>query len=87
VHGVMVVGTGPPPPTLPNTHYVQVLHFVKQSTKSCIGGCCGTRSYDAVWSPSGSFREILVSGMMVKVRAGPRALSAHCRHARMNLGR
>jgi hypothetical protein len=60
-----------------------VLHFVKQSTKSCIGGCCGTRSYDAVWSPAGSFREILVSGMMVKVRAGPRALRANCRHARM----
>jgi hypothetical protein len=46
---------------------VQVLHFVKQSTKSCIGGCCGTRSFNAVWTPAASFREILVSGMMVKV--------------------
>ena len=43
-----------------------VLHFVKQSTKKCLG-CCAKREYDAVWSPAESFQEIQVSGLMIKV--------------------
>ena len=49
-----------------------VLHLVKQASHKCyvpcLSLCCGSgRVYTAMWSPTTSFQEILVSNLMIKV--------------------